>query len=119
MLWRMIAERLEEGADRAAIDARICELFEEEWCVVFTDLVGFSKRTEEFGILHFLTLIYEKGRLLREPIEAGGGRILKEEADSWMVLFRSPLRAVETVEASRIADSGLAIHFPVAPNRRL
>lgn len=98
LLWRLIAERAAaEGDERDAIDARIREMFEETWAVVFTDLVGFSKRTREFGILHFLTLIHEKSRLLGPLVEQGGGRILKEEADSWLLLFRSPVRAVETM----------------------
>ena len=97
LLWRLIGERLEPGADREQIDSRILELFEETWTVAFTDLVGFSRRTREFGILHFLSLIYEKGRLLKGRIEEGGGRILKEEADSWLIVFRNPVRALETV----------------------
>lgn len=42
LLWRLIAERAAPGADVAAIDTRICDLFEETWTVALTDLVGFS-----------------------------------------------------------------------------
>ncbi len=97
MLWRLIAERATARADRPAIDARIRELFEEDWTVVFTDLVGFSKRTTEFGIIHFLTLIYQKEQLLSARIEQYGGRFLKREADSWLLLFRHPVAAVDAL----------------------
>src|SRR5512133_3403990 len=43
-LERLIAERLLPGADKKRIDERIWELFGEEWCVMFTDLSGFSRR---------------------------------------------------------------------------
>lgn len=94
-LDRLIAERLEPGADRARIDASIRARFEETWAVAFTDLVGFSRRTREFGIIHFLSVIHRKERLLRPVVEAHDGLILKEEADSWLILFRDPVRALE------------------------
>ena len=88
-------------ADREAIEAEIRERFEEPWAVVFTDLVGFSKRTERFGIIHFLGLIHAMGRLLRPPIVDAGGRVLKEEADSWLILFPTARTAIETMETCR------------------
>ena len=53
-LEKLIAERLREGADKAAIDQRIWDLFGEEWCIMVTDLSGFSRGVAEFGIVHFL-----------------------------------------------------------------
>ena len=39
-------------ADLARIDQRIWDLFGEEWAVMFTDLAGFSRQVEAFGIIH-------------------------------------------------------------------
>jgi class 3 adenylate cyclase len=39
-LQKLIAERLEPGADKQAIDRRIWDLFGEEWCVLVTDMTG-------------------------------------------------------------------------------
>lgn len=94
-LERLIAERLEPHADREKIDAHILERFEETWAIVFTDLVGFSRRTREFGIVHFLSVIYKKGLLMKPIVEEYDGTIVKEEADSWLILFRRPERALE------------------------
>lgn len=98
-LDRLIAQRLEPDADRETIDEGIRARFEETWAVAFTDLVGFSRRTSEFGIIHFLSVIYRKGELLKSVIEHRAGLVLKEEADSWIVLFRDPIVALETMIA--------------------
>jgi len=93
-LEKLIEQRLEAGADRARIDARIWDLFGEEWAVMFTDLSGFSRRVAEFGIIHFLQVIFESERLLLPIIDAHDGIVLKTEGDSLLVIFRRPCRAV-------------------------
>lgn len=94
-LWSLIEQRTRVGADTAAIDARIWELFGEDWTVVFTDLAGFSRRTEKFGIIHFLQLIHEQHKLLLPVVADCGGFLVKSEADSYILLFRSPRTALE------------------------
>ena len=89
-LRRLIAERLEDGADKPAIDARIWAEFGEEWCVMATDLSGFSRGVAEFGIIHFLQTIFESERLLLPIVEQHRGKLLKVEGDSFFVIFRDP-----------------------------
>ena len=43
-LWKLVDERMQHGADVAAIDRRIWDLFGQEWAIVFTDLSGFSRQ---------------------------------------------------------------------------
>jgi class 3 adenylate cyclase len=94
-LWQLVAQRAERGADVAAIDERIWDLFGEQWTVVFTDLSGFSRRVEEFGIIHFLQIIYEHKKLLLPLVVAHDGFLVKTEGDSLLLLFRKARRAVE------------------------
>src|SRR5687768_14969689 len=47
-LQKLIAERLADGADTEAVDRRIWDLFGEEWCIMATDLSGFSRGVAEF-----------------------------------------------------------------------
>ncbi|HEY4641659.1 MAG TPA: adenylate/guanylate cyclase domain-containing protein, partial [Thermoanaerobaculia bacterium] len=68
-LEKLIEERIEAAADREAIDQRIWDLFGEEWCIMATDLAGFSRNVAEFGIIHFLQTIYESERVLIPVIE--------------------------------------------------
>jgi len=94
-LEKLIALRLQTGTNKDEIDARIWDLFGETWCIMFTDLSGFSRRSAKFGIIHFLQTIYESQRLLVPVIDKFDGIMLKMDGDSMMVLFRKPEKAVE------------------------
>lgn len=93
-LWSLIAQRAQPGADVAALDARVWDLFGEDWAVMWTDLSGFSRQVERFGILHFLQVIHEQKRLLLPVVEAHDGILVKVEADSFLILFRRPATAL-------------------------
>jgi class 3 adenylate cyclase len=93
-LWALIDARTANGADKAAIDARIWDLFGEEWAVMFTDLSGFSRHAAAFGIIHFLQVIWEQHKLLLPIVADHDGILVKIEADSLMILFRRPERAL-------------------------
>jgi class 3 adenylate cyclase len=94
-LWKLVEDRCKAGADVSAIDQRIWDLFGEDWAIMFTDLSGFSRRTSEFGIIHFLQIILEQRKLLLPIVEEHDGLLLKEEGDSFMIMFRRTDRAVE------------------------
>ena len=93
-LEKLIAERLQPDADKKRIDARIWDLFGENWCVMFTDLSGFSRNVAKFGVIHFLQTISESHRLLIPIIEDHDGILLKTEGDSFLVIFRNPQKAL-------------------------
>jgi class 3 adenylate cyclase len=93
-LQSLINERLQPGADADAIDRRIWDLFGEEWCVMATDLSGFSRGVAKFGIIHFLQTIYESERILVPVVERHDGILLKVEGDSFMVIFRNVQKAL-------------------------
>ena len=94
-LESLIEERLKPGADTQKIDSRIWDLFGEEWAIMFTDLSGFSRQVAEFGIIHFLQMIYESHRLLVPCIDDHDGILLKLEGDSMLVMFRSVEKALD------------------------
>lgn len=93
-LAQLIEERLRPGADAAAIDRRIWSMFGETWCVVFTDMSGFSRRAAREGIVPFLALIHQLGKICHPVIAKHGGLLLKTIADSYMILFRNPKDAM-------------------------
>ena len=97
-----MTERLQPGADRQSIDGRIWDQFGEEWCVMATDLSGFSRGVAEFGIIHFLQTIYEAERILVPVVESHDGILLKVEGDSFIVIFRSVHKALHaSIEMQR------------------
>lgn len=94
-LEKLIAERLQPGADKKKIDQRIWDLFGEKWAIMFTDLSGFSRGVAEYGIVHFLQMIYESHRLLIPVIDDYDGILLKQEGDSLLVIFRNVNKALQ------------------------
>jgi class 3 adenylate cyclase len=104
-LEKLIEERLSPGADKEAIDRRIWDLFGERWCVMFTDLSGFSRGVARFGIIHFLQMIHEAERLLVPVIDEHDGILLKVEGDSMLVIFRSVAKALQAaVQMQRVLE---------------
>lgn len=105
-LEKLIKERLEIGANKENIDKRIWDLFGEEWCVMATDLSGFSRHVAKFGIIHFLQTIYESNRILVPIIEDHDGILLKQEGDSFLVIFRNVNKAVESaLEMQKVLET--------------
>jgi class 3 adenylate cyclase len=94
-LWTLIDARTRPDADVAEIDARIWDLFGQEWAVMFTDLAGFSRQVAAFGITHFLQIIYEHRQLLLPIAAAHGGVLVKTDADSLILLFRRAAEAIK------------------------
>jgi class 3 adenylate cyclase len=97
-LWALMAERAGAGGDQEKvkeIDRRVWDLFGETWAIVFTDLSGFSRQVEAFGILHFLQIIHEHKILLDPVIARHDGILIKQEADSLMMIFRRAQSAMD------------------------
>ena len=93
-LRRLIDDRMRPGADKERIDKRIWDLFGEIWCVMFTDLSGFSRQVGEFGIIHFLQTIHASERELVPLIDEYDGILLKTDGDSMLVIFRNARKAM-------------------------
>jgi class 3 adenylate cyclase len=111
-LWDLIAERSRPGADQAALDRRIWDLFGETWAVMFTDLSGFSRQVEKFGILHFLQIIHEHKQILGPIIMRHDGILIKIEADSLIVIFRRTASAVRCAVEMQLAMNDLNRNRP-------
>ena len=99
------------SADRASLDEEIWRSFGEEWCIMATDLAGFSLGVAELGIIPFLQTIQESSRILIPVVEGHGGRLLKMEGDSFLVIFgdvQQALRAAIEMQRAlrRYNDAG-------------
>lgn len=116
-LERLIQERMEPGADKARVDQRIWDLFGEDWCVMFTDLSGFSRRVAEFGIIHFLQIIQESERVLIPVMEDFEGILLKVEGDSMLVIFRNARKALHC--AMRLQEMLLTYNLDRLPQEQI
>lgn len=57
-LWKLLDERVKPDTDVEDVDRRIWGKYGDEGAVMFTDLAGFTRRSAELGITHFLQIIY-------------------------------------------------------------
>lgn len=106
-LTEFLTARRQPGADRVAIDAAIFARFGRMQAVMFTDLVGFSRLVEAFGIVHFLQLIQESESVFLPLIRQHGGICLKQEGDSLLAVFDAPAEALATARAMVAATEAL------------
>lgn len=90
LLGRLMEERLTPGADLASIDERIRAAFEEEWCVVHTNMSSPWTPGPASATMNYLCLVHEMKRMTRPIIEASNGVIVKVIADRFVAMFRRP-----------------------------
>jgi class 3 adenylate cyclase len=102
-LWRLIDKRTQHGTDVAELDRQIWDLFGQRCALMFTDLSGFSRNVEAFGILHFLQVIHESRKVFFPIIDEHRGILIKSEADSLLLMFRSPDAALDCAVAMQRA----------------
>ncbi len=102
-LWRLIDKRTKHGTDVAELDRQIWDLFGQRCALMFTDLSGFSRNVEAFGILHFLQVIHESRKVFFPIIDEHRGILIKSEADSLLLMFRSPDAALDCAVAMQRA----------------
>lgn len=116
---RLLEQRMAaDAAGRDKIDDQIRERYERDRAVLISDMSGFSRITQEEGILHFLELIHRMHLLTRPIIEAHGGHLVKAEADNLYVMFDAVQPAVDTAvalhDACRDAFAGKRANDTVA-----
>ena len=111
-LEQLIGLRLQPNVDKAQIDRRIWDLFGQTRAVMMTDLSGFSRHVAKFGIVHFLQTIYESIRLFVPVIEEHDGILLKAEADSMMVVFRTADHAMRCAIKMQLATQKYNLDTP-------
>jgi adenylate cyclase len=84
------ALRRRERADvlgRARVDARVLSRLARPLAVVFTDTDDFTRKVARDGIVHFLMAFDRAVRALTPDLERVGGRLVKVEADSLLIVF--------------------------------
>ena len=100
------------GADTAAIDEQLWARFGGDAAVMFTDLAGFSERSQERGITHFLRLIHEKRSIMSRVAADYGGTLIKVEADSVLAVFDTARAALDCALAMQQACQQASADLP-------
>lgn len=92
-LFKRLRKRTKANAD--AMDRELENLCVDEVTVMMCDSSGFTRRTHEYGILHFLatmTAVYDR---VVPVVEKHGGHIISMGADNLLAVFDEPVRGVD------------------------
>ena len=94
-LFKLLDERNADPEKKQEVDRKIIQQFEKSMAIMMTDSVGFSSKTRAFGIIQYLALLKKVNDELEKIIEMHRGRLLKEWADNFVVVFESVVDAVK------------------------
>jgi adenylate cyclase len=81
---------------RDEIERQIREAFEHRVAILALDMVGFSRLTIEYGIIHYLAMIHQMIEGATPAVIGNGGRVIKQEADNLFAVFNTPAQALES-----------------------
>src|SRR5262245_49459517 len=106
--WRAFAAALRRrerlsAARRAELDRRTVARLSRPLAIVYTDTADFTVRVAAHGMLHFLMVFERALRKLRPLFARHGGRLVKVEADSLLLVFPDVRRAHRAVAAMSAA----------------
>ena len=69
--------------------------------LLFTDIVGSTARAAELGDDRWRGLLDTHDAVMRQVIEAHGGRVVKQTGDGFLARFDAPARAIRCAQAAR------------------
>ena len=96
--WLLAKLQGSENANRIKkLDADIHTQYEHTISPFVVDMAGFTARARDFGILHYLAMVEMMRSTLTPLVEAGGGTVVKVEADNLFGHFKTPSAALRTI----------------------
>ena len=115
LLRRLLAVRNQFPESATEIDVQLRETFQRNVAVLVLDMVGFSRLTVEYGIIHYLAMIHQMEEAARPAVTGNGGVVIKREADNLYAIFNDPVAALESAfDIFRAFD---AVNTVVPPDR--
>jgi adenylate cyclase len=94
-LSRLLNDMISFPERRADIARNIEDTFGQRKAVLTLDMSGFSRSTQQHGIIPFLLMIHQMQLICRPCIQEHGGTVIKGEADNLFCLFDTVADAVK------------------------
>lgn len=93
-LEELLRRRGTSAEGNARVEREIFERFTDECAVLVLDASGFTKLTQQYGIIHFLALVVAMRDLARPCLQQADAIAVWEEADNLFAVFHTADRAV-------------------------
>jgi class 3 adenylate cyclase len=94
-LSRLLNDMISFPERRVEIARNIEDTFGQRKAVLTLDMSGFSRMTQQSGIIPFLLMIHQMQLICRPCIQEHGGTVIKGEADNLFCLFDTVADAVK------------------------
>ncbi len=75
------------------------------------DMSGFSRLTQKYGIVHYLSMVKRMQMTTQPIVESYGGSVVKFEADNCFAIFDDVLAATQTAISVNQAFNKLNLHI--------
>lgn len=92
-LFSRLRKRTKKNADE--LDRNIEAQCVRDLTILMCDSSGFTRRTHDYGILQFLTVMVKIYDLTEAPIARRRGQIISRGADNLLAVFEKPEQAVD------------------------
>ena len=115
LLRRLLSIRNQFPERTQEIDQQVRDAFERQVAILVLDMVGFSRLTVQYGIIHYLAMIHQMEEAARPAVIGNGGSVIKQEADNLYAVYEDPAHALES--ALDIFRAFNAVNNVVPPER--
>ena len=95
LLDSLLSELNQYPARIDKIEKQIRDAFERRVAILALDMIGFSRLTIEYGIIHYLAMIHQMAEGATPAVKGNGGTVIKQEADNLFAIFNTPAQALE------------------------
>lgn len=97
----------ESKSQRDEIEKELWREFGTRKAILIMDMSGFSRLTQKFGIVHYLSMV-KRMQMTTEPIiEQLGGKVVKYEADNCFAAFDDVLSATRAAIRVNVAFNAM------------
>ena len=97
---------------RSQVEATLWQEFGTKAAVFVMDMSGFSRLTQRFGIVSYLSIVRRMQHASQPIIEQYGGSVIKYEADNCYAAFPDSLPAVQAGLALKAAFTSMNVYSP-------
>jgi adenylate cyclase len=97
---------------RKNIEQQLWRRFGAHKTVFVMDMSGFSRLTQKYGIVHYLSMVHRMQLVTQPIIEQHAGQVVKFEADNCFAAFDNPHDAVRAAVALNFAFSSMNLFTP-------
>jgi adenylate cyclase len=94
-LGQLLNDMISFPERRAELSQNIEDTFGQCRAVLTLDMSGFSRTTQQHGIISFLLMIHQMQLICRPCVEQSGGTVIKTDADNLFCLFDTVADAVK------------------------